>query len=62
MRSQDVLLLLKLISLHAEFAEKDVDSNIIKMDDTWADWDDKGSGFGSSLSTVATLCSSWEKP
>jgi len=42
MKSQDVLLLLKLISLHAEFAGKDVDSDIIQMDDTWADWDDKG--------------------
>ena len=42
MKSQDVLLLLKLISLHAEFAGKDFDSDIIQVDDTWADWDDKG--------------------
>jgi len=42
MKSQDVLLLLKLISLHTGLDGKDVDSDIIQMDDTWADWDDKG--------------------
>jgi hypothetical protein len=42
MKSQDVLLLLKLISLHTGLDGEDIDSAIIQMDDTWADWDDKG--------------------
>lgn len=42
MKSQDVLLLLKLISLHAELDGKEFDADIIQLDDTWADWDDKG--------------------
>ena len=42
MKSQDVLLLLKIISLHDKFAGKNFDSEIILEDDEWADWDDKG--------------------
>jgi len=42
MKSQDILLLLKIISLHDKFAEKDFDAEIIQSDDEWADWDEKG--------------------
>lgn len=42
MKSQDVLLLLKIISMHADIDGKDVDTDIIQIGDTWADWDDKG--------------------
>ena len=42
MKSQDVLLLLKLISLHVGLDGKDGDSDIIQVDGTWEDWDEKG--------------------
>ncbi|MDE1466091.1 hypothetical protein [Spartinivicinus poritis] len=42
MKSQDILLLLKIVSLHANFAGKKIDSDILQADDDWADWDEKG--------------------
>lgn len=42
MKSQDVLLLLKLISLHVGLDGKGGDSDIIQVDGTWEDWDEKG--------------------
>jgi len=42
MKSQDVLLLLKIISLHSDLMGKKLDAHIIESDDEWADWDEKG--------------------
>lgn len=42
MKSQDILLLLKIISLHIDIAGTDIDASIIENEDEWADWDDKG--------------------
>jgi hypothetical protein len=42
MKSQDILLLLKIISLHADIKDRNLDNDIINVDDDWADWETKG--------------------
>lgn len=42
MKSQDILLLLKIVSLHDKFVGKNFDAEIIHTGDEWADWDEKG--------------------
>jgi len=40
MKSQDIPLLLKIISLHIDLKGKDVDSDILNLKDNWSDWNE----------------------
>lgn len=42
MKSQDTLLLLKIISLHNKFSGKGFDTEIIHAADEWTDWGEQG--------------------
>ncbi|CAH8191991.1 hypothetical protein [Vibrio litoralis] len=42
MKSQDILLLLKIVSLHADLKGRFVDEEVLNLSDDWSDWEERG--------------------